>query len=459
MHLAMEVNRIKFSGCFMSVQKKSRQWFRWLGGIALVGVGLTGLGMVAMDQVARQLEPQIDRQWEAMNQKFPRTEPNATAKQLDKLMSQLGGMKSPEELTNYFNQQSDILSDQITPPPAKLVQLIKARRPELDAAIALLNQAEAPMWGFSAERRQTTAAPIPEGLKTSNTLQKWLLVDALAKTQQNNHTEAARSMNAVWQINQGLAQDPSLIGQLFKVIGVKQQAIVLRKMQNLPGDWVDRLAKWQRSDPDVTLAAFQMEQFILVRMLRQETPPSLLGYLLNPYWRASSADVALKSQELMPSLRNQNLCNYDPNQFIQTSKVSLAWWNYPGQLGAPSTLDDMFAISQWNMLGRSMLHLQLAQKVLQAKTIAKQQSQLPNTIPNIATSICPDAEWRYQKSADGQVTIDFPRQADIDTLRVKNPRDKLQHDLAPSSKTPTTPQKATKQSSQSTVSPKPSGKL
>jgi hypothetical protein len=468
------------------VSKKQRV-LRWLGYLALAGVGLTGLWLITLNLLAQQLDKQLDQAFQEMEQQFPQTEPNATAKQLDATIAQLGlDLRSPQassavrsELTAYLEGQLDTLDDSIAAPPQTVQNFIRQHQGTLDATIKQLNQAEIPNWGFSSARRSDLNAEIPRGLTNSTLFQQLLLVDSFVKMRDNNTAGALAAVDAAWKVNQGVAQDPSLIGQLFKTVGLKQQAIALRKLKNVPAVWGERLASRQKSESIAFLNAVQMEQFMAARMLRDDAqldalqalegeiePGTFQHYLfwslnalMKPYWRVSVADIALKTPQMKQPILAQDVCAFEPAAIQQQSDKQLAWWNHPDRLGVP-----MMDVSTpiWPRINQHVMHLQLTQKVLQAKASALKAGKLPSSIPGIETSLCQNTAWRYQVGKDGQATIDFPDQANFAGLRGnKKQGDRLQHRLSAQG-TPSTPLKSStpvKPKVKPSTPVKPNGKL
>ena len=76
--------------------------------------------------------------------------------------------------------------------------------------------------------------------------QRILLVYILEKTRLGQTQEVLKTLEASWQLNQTLLQRFELISGLVAIIVAKEQAIVMRKLPELPAEWQDRIERFSK---------------------------------------------------------------------------------------------------------------------------------------------------------------------------------------------------------------------
>lgn len=54
-----------------------------------------------------------------------------------------------------------------------------------------------------------------------------------------------------------------------------------------------------------------------------------------------------------------------------------------------------------------MLDLELTQKILQVKALAAKTGKWPASVPEMKSSICPEAKWLYRVAPDGTMSLSF----------------------------------------------------
>ena len=95
----------------------------------------------------------------------------------------------------------------------------------------------------------------------------------------------------------------------------------------------------------------------------------------------------------------RNVCSIE-----EKVTTHLAWWNLPGKMTwVDWTIEQLIAAEK-------MLQLEITQKIMQVKELAKQQGKWPDSFPNLDSKFCPDRQYVYQVSEDGTMTISLDKQ-------------------------------------------------
>ena len=102
----------------------------------------------------------------------------------------------------------------------------------------------------------------------------------------------------------------------------------------------------------------------------------------------------------------ENICSLDIKVLDAQISEELPWWNVIGHIATPSFM------AQWRKGGDRMLSAELTHLIVQAKALAAQQGQWPETLPNLASQTCPNERWVYEVSPDGEMSLSFSREFD-----------------------------------------------
>ena len=185
-------------------------------------------------------------------QRYPSSEANASALELERLSARLGldtatrgyadrarptEESSAElrrvklELSTYLTRHVERPSRHLELPPDAVVSYLAAHRNDLDALHRHLIDAELPHWERQIEK--LFAAPIPN-LVGHIDLQRILLSDALANAQRGERERALAGFEASWRLYQAIRDEPILIVQLIGVNGAHLLVGALRQVEDLP---------------------------------------------------------------------------------------------------------------------------------------------------------------------------------------------------------------------------------
>ncbi|AFZ05603.1 hypothetical protein Osc7112_1047 [Oscillatoria nigro-viridis PCC 7112] len=430
----------------MGIQNPSfrrKKYLKFLGGSAVGLAGLLAVWIVGGNYIASVQEKEIEQDLAAYAQRFPKTEPNDAALKLGPSLAKVGLVdwgSFSQELNQYLDAEIAKPNDTVNPPPEKLQRYLASKQ----TALAKLRQQvlinnEVPHWGTDITwiLEGDMTAPLPAYLWQVN-FQKLLALDILEKYRKGQTEAAAEMLEVSWKINQPLTESPLLISQLVGLIVTKYPAGVMRKVDRLPAQWQQRLLErdyresvltslqgeylskfkfsqdfaWKYSWSSILEASDPFSGLGILSLFQTETnyPPTLKDKILDwtlshvlvwfkpvikPYVRFCAIDTYHAYKRSLAASRQQNFCASD-----SAPAKDFAWWNYIGRTSTNLP-------SQTSKAAKSMLDLELTQKILQVKALAAQTGKWPASVPDMKSSICPGSKWLYRVAPDGTMSISF----------------------------------------------------
>jgi hypothetical protein len=366
-----------------------------------------------------------------------------------------------QELTQYLDAEIAKPNDTVNPPSEKLQRYLAGRQTALAELRQQVLNNEVPHWGtdisWILEGDLTVRLP---AYLSQVYFQRVLALDILQKYRQGQTEAAAEMLEVSWKINQSLTESPLLISQLVALIVTKYPTGLMRKADRLPAQWQQRLLEHDYRESILTslqgeyLYKFKFSQDFLwkhswswilevwssilkdrgassdegiLSLLRMGVnyPPTLEDKILDwtlshvlvwfkpvlkPYVRFCAIDTYQLSKRSLAASRQQNVCASD-----SVTVDDFAWWNY---IGRTSTIFP----SQTSKAAKSMLDLELTQKILQVKTLAAKTGKWPASVPEMKSSICLGAKWLYRVAPDGTMSISFSEKPKWLEERLKNNR-------------------------------------
>lgn len=443
---------------------------KWLRSPILILTGLLIIWMIGGNFLAALQEKKVDQALEEFAQQFPKTEPNNSAFKLAELGAGLGstGLSSfnflptynlylpksdaetkaleaiQEELGNYINSQIDKPNDEIDAPPESLSRYLASHVTQLDAVRTHVLNSDLPQGQPIDFRLLGVNTALPSFLNQAN-FQRILSLDMLEKIRLGQAQDALKTLEVSWKLNQALQKSPTLIAQLVVIIVAKPQAVIMRKMQEVPVEWQDRIERFNKYDfPQAVSTSFEGESFVLSRFARRSPSIQLfkvydmnadgsladnssrlskilvwfLDPLLQPYIRLIAVDDYERLKQVALQSPQQDLCSGNLGLLSQQPGVAPAWWN---------VFSDIQFLNQWTKVGKTILLMELTQKVLQVKEVGARQGNLPQQVPGIESSVCQDAKWVYQVSPEGTASISFSIDRELEWLERDDFGKSLQH--------------------------------
>ncbi|WP_227788899.1 hypothetical protein [Nodularia sp. LEGE 04288] len=426
------------------MRKINKQFFIWpLSGLIII----LATWIVVGNFIATQQEKKIDAAKAQFRKQYPPREANNSALKLEELTAKLGipigpGLRSTparnlhisrneakakefdniqKDLDNYLNVQLENPTDKIDIPPENLRQYLNSNASLLEAVEDHVLNSELPQMEILDMSNITSDIALPSFLNIVS-FQKFLTLNILEKTRLGQNKEALNSLEVSWKLYQSLVKRPEIIGKLVAILVVNPQAAVMRKMSGIPPSWQSRLEREIKYNlPQSFLTFFASESFVLSNDARKATFFYLIYYseyfdsnfdyfaFLNPLYRPPyiglvGIDYWDKMNRLSLKLPKDDLCSFEPEEFAEKNKIVPAWWNFL------YTDVDGF-VSQWKKVIKLGVQMELTQKILQIKQIAAKQGNWPQSVPGIENStICKDAQWIYQVSENGMMSITLSNQ-------------------------------------------------
>lgn len=443
----------------MDIQNLSfRRNLKFLGGSVVGLAGLLAVWIVGGNYIASVQEKEIEQDLAAYAQRFPKTQPNDAALKIKasfaKVGSNLGWGSFFQEFNQYLDAEIAKPNDTVNPPSEKIQRYLASQQTALAELRQQVLNNEVPHWGTDITwiLEGDLTAPLPAYLSQVNS-QRVLALDILEKYRKGQTEAAAEMLEVSWKINQPLTESPILIPQLVALIVAKYPAGVMRKANRLPPQWQQRLLEHDYRESMLTslqgeyLSKFKFSQDFLwkhswssileasgvysgegiLSLLQTERnyPPTseekrldwTLSHVLvwfkpviKPYVRFCAIDTYHAYKRSLAASRQQNFCVSD-----SAPAKDFAWWNYIGRTSTSFP-------SQTSKAAKSMLDLELTQKILQVKALAAKTGKWPPSVPDMESSICPGAKWLYRVAPDGTMSISFSEKPKWLEERLKSKR-------------------------------------
>lgn len=369
-------------------------------------------------------------------QRFPATEANGTALDLERRAAVLGVRLSPRHIERSlpdpkvkqafgrmkkmtfnpyaFKQAERVHRSQIDAPPAALVEYMDAYASELEALRDLLIQGEIPVW--ESDMSRLYAAPIPNLLGQID-LHKLLISAALVKIRSGDTPGALQFIEASWYLSCSLRDSPILINQLIYISATRLQTGALRHVRDLPQDWIKRVEEHDFRDSFVT--AMQFEAWLWMHFDRTSSDDTstiplwrkLPALVVRPYTRLCMADISDTLRKRLDKLEQlTTLCDRDLSEVGADLDIVASRWNTFGGLMMPQLTDAVHRVAR--------LELDLELLLLASEADAARRSDAAWPGPDAAdrpSIACQGDRWTYTATAEGlkialSRDVDWPQQ-------------------------------------------------
>jgi hypothetical protein len=209
---------------------------------------------VAAAATAAAAQDDWSKRVEDFEKRYPRTEKNAAAEEVEQLSLALGIDWSPasegehptkedgdEYLAAGFNTWLDAQvrtsDDLIAAPPPSLTSFLEKRQGPLWKLTGRL-ESDTPRSNYDARKFSSPRGDLLPTLR----LHRLLLSAALVEERAGRHVEAGRLLEASWSLQQFLSERPDFPSQMIVVAMDKSLAGALRKMGDLSFDWSTRMS-------------------------------------------------------------------------------------------------------------------------------------------------------------------------------------------------------------------------
>jgi hypothetical protein len=302
-----------------------------------------------------------------------------------------------ENLQQYLTTESQKINRDFAPLPAQIQSYWFQNGSTLAQIRDLLRFYQQPIyigsWDWVDNAQNTTVLPNEvQGLKDIHNL---LLLDAIAQYRQGKTNLAFDSLDAAYQLALSTAKRVSPAEQAVYLDFVRQQALLLRKFDNLPPQFGERLVK------DYHDAIAYSLQIKIVADFNVETRLPLDEQTHSA--QASSYPAWLPQNGLFEQLaaRHQAIALYQTQQAALQQVLA----NSSCQLNPETLTEDKTVTQLWQQATQLEQEIELTQLILQAKAIYAQNQQFPASLPNLASKACPGETWQYKLNSDGTASI------------------------------------------------------
>lgn len=418
------------------------------------GIGAVGLCLVtwgSMSVVAKKQTAEMDAIAQEFFQNYPATEQNDSAKTLDKLSASLGlnllsnsisenlpvsggtadFQPIKETVGDYFNAQKIKEQGPLDPIPATVKTYLNNNQATLAQIQTHLQSQEAPVWHFDADLYADFEYALPAYIGLVD-LRKLLLLKAVTHAQQNQSEQMVGALEAAQALIDVPAQRPDLISYLVSLIAMDDTIAIMRHLEGVPLGVSEQLLAMDQQQLGVDRLRFDNWTFYrsLSRAFNDPTRTEDLfspvdfglavlpgGVLEKPYLALSNTNTTRLREKSYDQMLGENICSLDIEVLEAALLKEVPWWNVIGKVALPSFM------AQWRKGGDRMLGAELTHHIVQAKSLAAEQGQWPETLPNLASQACPGESWTYAVTPEGEMTLSFSQ--DLSKQRPGDPDNRL----------------------------------
>jgi hypothetical protein len=360
--------------------------------------------------------------------RFPKSDANAAAKQMNDLTMKIGlrleprsGKKpvteTPAEkeyddvrnpLGTFQSAETEKADDFVDAPPEKVVAFLNAHAADIDAIRSELLRGVRMEWPVDLQK--LFDAPIPNLLGHMQ-LTKLFATSALIKAR-NHDASGWDDLHAVWNLDENLRRRPDLISQLIALAGARITNAVARKLPAPEPAWRTEMKNFdfRRS----LMSAQQAEAWVTVEVLDRAPMPmeeeNRSGWwrpfmvVMRPYMAIGGADMMRHHREAAMEIAAFRKCAFDGEKFNNQVQASLASWNYFGRIAMPS-IGTMY---------QRQIHLvpemEATSNLLRLKQdrAASAAHEWPESLSD-RSSRCADGTWEYERHPDGTAALRFSK--------------------------------------------------
>ncbi|MFK8181903.1 MAG: hypothetical protein AB8B99_00920 [Phormidesmis sp.] len=405
---------------------------------------LTLLLWMGLEVSARQQMKKMDAKADAFLQHpmAQSTTKNDSAQTLEQLVSKLGfgvvGMNDAttpkpdpvkaeefavisKDLRNYTQAQSTKVQGPLDPIPENLQAYLNNNQQAIADIEAYLRSDEIPLWDFDAETAADFSYAMPSFLSTVQ-LQRLLLLKAIDSSQQKKITDMVSTLEAVQGLSKLMDQRPELIGYLVNLISLSLASGTIRHLENVPVSVSSHLMERDQMAAAVDYLNFENWMTYKAWIKLTANPVDLseelgyepsfweraIEYLPDSYLQLSGTDIAKRSDNAYAQLPELTVCSIASIEEAESQLgLKAPWWNVVGQVAMGGYLP------QWQKGGQRMLEAELTHHVVQAKALAADQGEWPETLPNLQSATCPNETWAYEVTPNGTMTLSFSHSLDL----------------------------------------------
>ena len=358
---------------------------------------------------------------EEVLERYPPRDSNAAALTVESLAAGLGihaaprGLRKPViaedvaddwktiyndgDLHNYVEEQLERTSGPPDAPPRILRDWLAAYRENLDALVTALRTGEPPRWMLHVEDGNEMQLP---NLLGHIQLQKTLTAVALDQLHRGDDAAALATLDAAWELNHALVDDPVLISQLVALLGLKLQVTTLRHVERVPPRWrarLDEARPLQRVIQGLEFEAWHLSQLDGVHYgLPVGRLQRVALRFAAPYFELCAADASIRMRHELARLQTLDyVCDRDLAAVDADLTIELPRWNRLGDVVLPNLLN---AVTR---AARAEVDIELTTQVVNLRESRRNRSP-------VASATCPDAAWEVALDPAGNAGIGLNRE-------------------------------------------------
>lgn len=369
---------------------------------------------------------------DAVHRRYPPTETNAAAHDVERLALPLGIRVSrystwppsatdplqpgPKDvaavelietlLSKWFGSSSRTWG--IVPtPPQEVAAFLASRADALEMLRRAVLRGEAPSWG----QRLEDDARIPEQNEAGTIrLHKILLADALLQQLQGRHETALQDVETSWRLNEPLQNTPYFGLKRISFFVTTLHVSTLLHLDPVPKIWRDRLIHLRPVTSmlgalrtEITLWPERYSEARYARNTMEKLKRRISDFYVVSCMESASERYLERLERIDPE---RAFCDREyPDASIMALRNDLPFWNRVQGL-----LDDD-ADAYLQRASRQAFAIELAIKILDLRAARDANGgRWLRTYPGIETSTtCPDDFWKYRVTRQGIASLEFSR--------------------------------------------------
>ncbi len=367
--------------------------------------------------------------WDEVMVRFPATEANSAALELERVSASLGNSLAPRRFAERARPATEAAKafarlkkevfhpyaveqiqrrrrGEIDPPPEALVDFIETYNGELNELRRLLLTLETPIW--ESDATMVSVAPLPNLLGHIDT-HKLLNSVAVAQLHAGDTAGALEQIEASFNLARSLRDSPNLISQLIYIAVTRLQVGTLRHVRDLPAIWIDRLTEHDARRSLITALKYQgwgwMHADTLGAAGTEPVLRRIAAPFTRPYEKLCVAEMSEDWRQRMTSLEGVGaLCDYDLPMLVVDKDDSGLCGKNTMALAMPNILNAV------QRLGRLEVDLELLRLSMEADTAHRSGGGWPTPDGDRRPSpACPRDQWVY-RSVDEDLEIAMSRE-------------------------------------------------
>jgi hypothetical protein len=368
--------------------------------------------------------------WEEIMRRYPATEANAAAIELERLAASLGVDITPRHVdrlrptteqsqafaplkedvfsTYLYPQLEQVRRGEIAALPPVLTAYMQNHAGDLASLRSHLIGGPPPAWESDLSK---LAAPLPNLLGHLD-LTKLLISLAFTHLHEGDVAGALENVEASFELARSLRDSPILICQLIMIAETRMQLGVLRHVRDLPEAWIERMEAYDYRDAFLTSMKFEGRIWLHPEGYLSGDPgdswlqKTLALPPMRSYTRLCLADVSAAWRARIVNLeRVDAVCDRDLSSEGGDLNIPVPRWNAIGDLVVPNLSDAIYR------LARLELDLELTRLIAEADANhgISGEAWLESPPVHRASTACPDDRWLYSAD-DGNLRIELSRQ-------------------------------------------------